>query len=387
MTTKENIFLSPQKKHRQSAVRKYEFDGQEYNYLVDEEGKPYLEHNFHNLMTKERLNFRVKLCLYRLVNDCKEPFLEFLLTKNISNMGFSEFEIQAADLLKSTNVNSAFQERCAIEFMKIADPEFKQHVPPETQENYNSFSSGNSITEKAKEIIQPGGGKGEPGIPPKFKPTKELPEDSTGMINYRGFLEVPNDAIYVMFDCTYLKMELNPDQLWGILDEIVNEKHIYKTPIDIDICNMIQEHEFIAYIKDSTGNRINMPCCLYLCAKIDGKYQNVYHAGTEEEHLKQKSIADAKIDHAVFGHSFLFSTDPIDPTNQTLKLKRYSVFIDNALYILNIDTNIKSLDFFAEEEDDLDESHKSVRDYNCIYFFDEGLQLWCVKGISRFTQL
>jgi len=44
-----------------------------------------------------------------------------------------------------------------------------QHVPPGTQENYNSFSSGNSITEKAKEIIQPegpGGGKGEPGVPP-----------------------------------------------------------------------------------------------------------------------------------------------------------------------------------------------------------------------------
>jgi hypothetical protein len=44
-----------------------------------------------------------------------------------------------------------------------------QHVPPGTQENYNSFSSENSITEKAKEIIQPegpGGGKGEPGVPP-----------------------------------------------------------------------------------------------------------------------------------------------------------------------------------------------------------------------------
>jgi hypothetical protein len=37
-----------------------------------------------------------------------------------------------------------------------------QHVPPGIHENYNSFSSGNSITEKAKEIITegPGGGKG-----------------------------------------------------------------------------------------------------------------------------------------------------------------------------------------------------------------------------------
>jgi hypothetical protein len=33
-----------------------------------------------------------------------------------------------------------------------------QHVPPGTQENYNSFSSENSITEKAKEIIRAGRG-------------------------------------------------------------------------------------------------------------------------------------------------------------------------------------------------------------------------------------
>ena len=38
-----------------------------------------------------------------------------------------------------------------------ANPD-SQHVPPGTQENYNSFSSGNSITEKAKEIIRAGRG-------------------------------------------------------------------------------------------------------------------------------------------------------------------------------------------------------------------------------------
>jgi superfamily II RNA helicase len=44
-----------------------------------------------------------------------------------------------------------------------------QQYPPETQENYNRFSSGNLITEKGKELEFPegaGGGKGEPGVPP-----------------------------------------------------------------------------------------------------------------------------------------------------------------------------------------------------------------------------
>jgi len=44
-----------------------------------------------------------------------------------------------------------------------------QQYPPGTQENYNRFSSKNSITEKGKESEYPegaGGGKGEPGVPP-----------------------------------------------------------------------------------------------------------------------------------------------------------------------------------------------------------------------------
>jgi len=60
-------------------------------------------------------------------------------------------------------------------FVFLYEPH-KQHVPPGTQENYNSFSSGNSITKKAKEIIQPegpGGGKGEPGVPPTHKYLQE----------------------------------------------------------------------------------------------------------------------------------------------------------------------------------------------------------------------
>ena len=34
-----------------------------------------------------------------------------------------------------------------------------------------------------------------------------------------------------------------------------------------------------------------------------------------------------------------------------------------------------------------DETYKSYRDYTCIYFFEDGLQLWCVKSLSRFIEL
>jgi len=52
-----------------------------------------------------------------------------------------------------------------------------QQYPPGTQENYNSFSSRNHITEKGKEPEFPegaGGGKGEPGVPPKMFPIRRV---------------------------------------------------------------------------------------------------------------------------------------------------------------------------------------------------------------------
>jgi len=48
----------------------------------------------------------------------------------------------------------------------------KQHYPSGTQEDYNSFSSRNLVMGKGTELEFPegrGGGKGEPGVPPRIK--------------------------------------------------------------------------------------------------------------------------------------------------------------------------------------------------------------------------
>jgi hypothetical protein len=50
--------------------------------------------------------------------------------------------------------------------------EFEQHYPPGNQENYNSFLSRDIVMGKGKELEfpeGPRGGKGEPGVPPKFE--------------------------------------------------------------------------------------------------------------------------------------------------------------------------------------------------------------------------
>jgi hypothetical protein len=337
---KENIFISTESKDRSNkyAKTRYSFNGEEYFYLDQtDEGNALLK-NFQSLAKKDSANFNVRLCLYKLVDECKEPFLQFLLDKKDEKMTFPSFE------LSTDGTNRDFEEKCYQQFLQVI--------------------------RKVDEPTMTGGG------------TIEIAEQC-----YRGFLEEPDNTLYVLFDCTYLHVEINAERFWGILDEIVNEKQIFKTPIDKDIYNMIQNHEYIAYIKDKKGERINMPCCLYLCKINDqGEYDNV-HYEIDEHNMKHKSLVDGKIGHDTFGHFYYFTTDPIHKDENSLRLKRYSVFIDNALYVLNINKPIEEIDFVTDDEDDFDETHKSYKDYTCIYFFEDGIQLWCIKSLSRFVEL
>jgi len=171
------------------------------------------------------------------------------------------------------------------------------------------------------------------------------------------------------------------------LDEIVNEKHIYDNIIEKHIYDMVHNHEFIAYVKYKNNNQLPMPCCLYLC-KINenGEYENVYYKDGENNKMTKTLIED-KIDHDIFGNHYYFTTDPIYKENIE-NIKRFSVFIDSSLYVLNMNKPIQELDFNADIEDrDEYEDVKTHEDYTCIYFFEDGIQLWCVKKLSRFVEL
>jgi len=147
-----------------------------------------------------------------------------------------------------------------------------------------------------------------------------------------------------------------------------------------------KNEETLAYIKDKNDIRINMPCCLYMCKRSEqNEYENIYY---DETNKNVKTIIEEKLNHNTFGKNYYFTTDPIDKNN-ILNLKRFAVFIDNTLYILNIYKPIEELDFKTNEEDDYDDNYKmkTERDYSCIYFFENGIQLWCIKNLSRFTNL
>ena len=316
----------------------YNFNNDTYYYLDSEDNSNTLQKNIQTLISKEDVTYRVKICLFKIIDECKEPFLQFLLEKTNDSMVFPSFEMTSNEL-NDGDPNNIFITHCAKYINEIS--------------NNSRISSRFDIINRC----------------------------------FRGFVEEPEHTIYAIFDCTYLDIAVNALRFWGILDEIVNEKYIYKTPIDKDIYTMIQNNEFLAYIKDKNGERINMPCCLYLCKINDnGEYDNIYYE-TDQHNMKHKSPVDGKMSHEVFGHFYYFTTDPIHNDNNVNRLKRFSVFIDNALYVLNINKPIEEIDFITDDEDDFDETYKSYRDYTCIYFFEDGLQLWCVKSLSRFIEL
>lgn len=323
-------------------TRKYIFNGKKYYYLNNDT----LNRDFKTTLRENKDNkpFNVRLCLFRLNHECKEPFLQLFVEledtgsdKNIIFPGFSlepqnfiETEIALNDEDKEISI---FETYCFNKFQEITN------VSPQ-------------IAKQA----------------------------------YRGYVVEYDNTIYPLFDCTYIDFLQNKNQIWGILDELINEQHVYDYIIDRNIFMMFNHNEFLTDIKDDLNEPINLPCCLYLVKKTEDNvdYENVF---LNEEESELTTIIDPKINHEVFGLNYYFTTDPIDPEN-TKKLRRYSAFIDNSLYFLNVSTPVADIDLVGDAEDaDEDETVKTYRDYTSIYFFENYKQLWCIKDVSRFIEL
>jgi len=328
----ENVFLSKEVQEPENeyySLTTYVFNGDEYNYLNDD----MLSKNIENALGGEKeAVFKIKLCIFKINDECKEPFLEFFIETKDKEIHFPGSEMSAI-IMQDGNANAIFEAECCKFFQQVAG----------------------------------------------------VSDDVAGK-TYRGYIEEPEKVLYVFFDATYVDLAANDNHFWGILDEIVNEKHIYDNVIDKDIVNMVHNHEFVAYIKDKNGDRINMPCCLYLCKlNENGEYVNVYY-DEGEDNKTTKSLSEKKINHEIFGNCYFFTTDPIQ-TENVQNIKRFSVFIDNALYVLNINKPIQEIDFNTDDEEEDFEDIKTYKDYTCIYFFEDGIQLWCIKNLSRFVEL
>ena len=345
----QNIFTQFQaNKMRHFFIEKksYEFNNKKYYYLSNEN----LSRDFSFTLGKNENNkpYEVRFCTFNINGKSKEPFLQFFLEINVK-------ENQEKNLLA-----------------------FPGFIMETSIFNDNDEETSNIFENEC------------------FNKFKNLTEDVSDDIiqgAYRGYIE-HNDIIYAFFDSTYFQLKQNDKQLWCILDEFINEKKVYANNFtDDNIPKMFHDNEFIAYITDENGDRINIPCCLYLCKlnEDESDYINVYVDDTE------KGIDNHRILHYVFGNNCLFfTTDPIEKEDlkRLRMIKRYATFIDKSLYVLNINKDIENINFDVEEDDDVsydgipyEDIPKSHHKYSCIYFFENYKQLWCVKDIRRFTEI
>jgi hypothetical protein len=322
--------------------RRYLFNGKKYYYLNNDT----LARDFSQTLreNKESEPFHIRLCLFRLNHECKEPFLQLFVeledTGTDKNIIFPGFEIDAN--------------------------EFVTNELDDSDENKDQTIFETNCFNKFQEIT---------GIPPDI--AKQA---------YRGYIVEYDNTIYPLFDCTYIDFIMNKNQIWGILDELINEQHVHDYIIDRNIFMMFTHNEFLTDIKDDLNEPINLPCCLYLVKRTeDGvDYENVFLNEDEDE---VTTIVNPKLDHETFGLHYYFTTDPIDPENSK-KLRRFSAFIDNSLYFLNVSTPITDIDLEGDaEEAEEDETIKTYRDYTSIYFFENYKQLWCIKDTARFTEI
>ena len=325
----------------------YEFNNKKYTYLNNDT----LNQNFYFTLGKNGDNkpYEVRLCVFNINGKCKEPFLQFLLEIN-----------------------------------KTENPEKNLLTFPRF--NLEAEVFGDKDEDDVREIFEK----------ECFKQFKQYTHDVSDEVisaSYRGFIEDDNNTIYAFFDSTRYNIKDNDQQVWCILDEIINEKKVFgNNYTDETILNMFNKNEFIAYITDEHGGKLNFPCCLYICKlnEEEDDYINVYVDDPD------KDVDNYKILHYVFrNYCWFFTTDPIEREDlaKLRKIKRCASFIDKSLYILNISKDIDNINFDVDDENDSyqgmasDDIPKSHEKYSCIYFFENYKQMWCIKDPLRFTEI
>lgn len=344
LNSDEELSDEEEEKYKNSRIYEstsYLINGKKYNYLNEET----LHKDFQLTLDEKKTEnpFHISLCMFKINQSCKEPFLQFFVRleeKNNENyMVFPSIELTNSDFefdtsMEDNDTQSIFENYCFKQFKELTGVTY-------------------DVARKA----------------------------------YRGYVEEYDNTIYPIFDCTYIDLVPQKNELWGIMDELLNEQYIHEYIIEKNIFVMFNNNEYLSYIKDEKNERINLPCCLYLVKKTDddSDYENVFIKNDEDE--QTISMIDGKINHEVFGLNYYFTTDPID-VERDGRLKRFAAFVNDSLYFLNINIPIADIDLDGDADDaDDNENVKTYKDYSSIYFFENYKQLWCIKDITRFTPM
>jgi hypothetical protein len=303
---------------------------QEYVYLNDN----ILSQKFGDFMDTNK-QYNVKICIYKINNECTLPFLQFLFDKTGEKMTFSNINFQCPVItqhdLEEDQEHTFFMNQCTQELLKV--------LPI-----HDIFSV---------EILQ------------KI---------------YKGFIEYDN-ILYVVFDSTQIDNIIIDQQkyCWAIIDEIINARTILDKDVEQDIIDMfLHKAPFMMHILNNKGMSITQPIIAYLCNKPTPEVS--YTTILELDNTNSINIIDEQIEHPFLGYYYYFTSKPI--TDVVAISKRYAIFTFDCRYILTDINNIQE----KEKEDFI----KNLEDNDTnlsIYFKEGGIQLWCIKTSEQFTNI
>ena len=188
---------------------------------------------------------------------------------------------------------------------------------------------------------------------------------------YNGFVEHAGN-IYLFFDVTDIELtsEFSDKHTNCIIDELVNKKRVLDLPIEDSASSLFSTNHKLVYLyDDKTHKPVHYPIRVYLCESVDDEYKNVKFTGSDNSTV---SIISDKVYHPAVGNGYLFSRTALD-ASETVGLKRYALFHQNAIYVLH--------EPFINSEYDL------IKDNACVCFLSEGVEYWSVKNMDIFLEV
>lgn len=283
-------------------------------------------------------NYRFVLCLYRINQDLDIPFLEYFLIKpenqyTLPQMNYSDF------INQTQPINAAEQDQMENNYVHFANKYI--NIPVDVlKSNYKGY-----IDYQDKYLI--------------------------------GFIEMTGEMEDIIIDKTNYEENNN---VLAILDEIVFKKTVYVVPVEDFVSNLFLEHPEVSLITDEDGVSISVPYLLYICREDNNDLYNLYF---ENDEKKDSTIVlyNPTIENDIFISSYMFSRNPIKIENIN-KIKRYSVFIENPVYIPMFDmSEYNELKPLINDNEDGDDTN-----YSFQFNFGE-TEMWSINNIRQFVVL
>ena len=298
--------------------------------------------------------YKISLCLYKINTDSRTLFLEYLFVKKDGNYQFPQ-----ADLIMSN-------------FTQMLTPPSMQIMPTD---NLTDADDNTDDTDDETELLNQ--------CSQLFNKITSLTLDKT---MYQGFLE-DDSNIFIFLNYTDAESDIEiTESKWAILDEIVTKRSILDIPIITSNYELFYKNLILLQLFDYNNQEIIKPIAAYLCETKPNEtddYNNVYYAETENN-LSTTSLIQPKIDHPIFGDVYLFSNNQLNYTNLN-KIKRFALFIDSAVYILN--KNIPINELLSIADTDTDTATNQFDEIIVISFYKNENLLFCVREVDLFIEL